>query len=217
MVPLVLGVVLGTHNSSKRLPKKHFDFCCESERPVRLSAKPDPARVAAFLVGTKSSGLKTALRNEFDKIDRARITLVQVTDQLVKLREKNIVGKGEPGQGWIVNDPETGKTIRCNSKQDRKDDQGWQRMQGLSHRDRGQVKAEKEEKEQEKLAQKALKREQELEMIRPQGEKQSQDVCGGPEAGGRSCELRKDREDKSLMISVNESDRLVARSATTSE
>eukprot|EP00808_Paulinella_micropora_P028654 g5574.t1 len=43
---------------------------------------------------------------------------VQVTDQLVKLREKNIVGKGEPGQGWIVNDPETGKTIRCNSKQE---------------------------------------------------------------------------------------------------
>eukprot|EP00808_Paulinella_micropora_P000123 g51730.t1 len=40
--------------------------------PYALSAKPDPARVAAFLVGTKSSGLNTALRNEFDKIDRAR-------------------------------------------------------------------------------------------------------------------------------------------------
>eukprot|EP00808_Paulinella_micropora_P026543 g82298.t1 len=69
--------------------------------PYVLSAKPDPARVAAFLVGRKSSGLKTALRNEFDKIDRARITLVQVTDQLVKLREKNIIGKGEPGQADI--------------------------------------------------------------------------------------------------------------------
>eukprot|EP00808_Paulinella_micropora_P023414 g66065.t1 len=73
-------------------------------------------------------------------------------------------------------------------------------------------------------------------MIRPQGEKQSQDVCalkleGDPaswskeilatnvddsEATGRKlCQdafaAQKDREDKSLMISVNESDRLVAR------
>eukprot|EP00808_Paulinella_micropora_P016026 g7865.t1 len=132
-------------------------------------------------VGTKSSGLKTALRNEFDKIDRARITLVQVTDQLVKLREKNIVGKGEPGQGWIVNEPETGKTIRCNSKQEF--DLEVRRCVAVARMIKAgkeckdyliaivaKMKAEKEEKEQEKLAQKALKREQELEMIRPQGE-----------------------------------------------
>eukprot|EP00808_Paulinella_micropora_P004484 g44379.t1 len=75
------------------LKKTQMDM---AKDPYVLSAKPDPARVAAFL---------------FNKIDRARITLVQVTDQLVKLREKNIVGKGEPGQGWIVNDPETGKTM----------------------------------------------------------------------------------------------------------
>eukprot|EP00808_Paulinella_micropora_P009983 g81996.t1 len=187
------------------------------------------ARVAAFLVGTKSSGLKTALRNDFDKIDRARITLVQVTDQLVKLREKNIVGKGEPGQGWIVNDPETGKTIRCNSKQEFD-------LEDYLIAIVAKMKAEKEEKEQEKLAQKALKREQALEMIRPQGEVMRSKVKtfaaalkleGDPaswskeilatnvdEATGRKlCQdafaaQRKDREDKSLMIS--ESDRLVA-------
>eukprot|EP00808_Paulinella_micropora_P019283 g2732.t1 len=208
--------------------------------PYVLSAKPDPARVAAFLVGTKSSGLKTALRNEFDKIDRARITLVQVTNQLVKLREKNIVGKGEPGQGWIVNDPETGKSIRCNSKQEF----DWEvrrcvavaRMikAGKEFKDYliaivAKMKAEKEEKEQKKRAQKALKREQELEMIRPQGEVMRSKVKrfaaalkleGDPaswskeilatnvdEATGRKlCQdafaaQRKDREDKSLMIS----------------
>eukprot|EP00808_Paulinella_micropora_P023413 g66064.t1 len=131
--------------------------------PYVLSAKPDTARVAAFLVGTKSSGLKTALRNEFDKIDRARITLVQVTDQLVKLREKKIVGKGEPGQGWIVNDPETGKTIRCNSKQEFNLEVrrciAVARMikAGKECKDYliaivAKMKAEKEEKEQEKLA-----------------------------------------------------------------
>eukprot|EP00808_Paulinella_micropora_P022976 g15072.t1 len=174
----------------------------------------DPA--AFFLSGANSLAL----------IDRARITLLQVTDQLVKLREKNIVGKGEPGQGWIVNDPETGKTIRCNSKQEL-------------------AKNARIEKEQEKLAQKALKREQVLEMIRPQGEVMRSKVKtfaaalkleGDPaswskeilatnvdEATGRKlCQdafaaQRKDREDKSRMISVNESDRLVARSATTSQ
>eukprot|EP00808_Paulinella_micropora_P004485 g44380.t1 len=100
------------------------------------------------------------------------------------------------------------------------------------------MKAEKEEKEQEKLAQKALKREQELEMIRSKVKTFAADLKmeGDPaswskeilannvdEATGRKlCQdafaaQRKDREDKSLMISVNESDRLVARSATTSE
>eukprot|EP00808_Paulinella_micropora_P015263 g46308.t1 len=240
MVPLVLGLVLGSMpnyplEDTTDLKKTQLDM---AKDPYALSAKPDPARVAAFLVGTKSSGLKTALRNEFDKIDRARITLVQVTDQLVRLREKNIVGKGEPGQGWIVNDPETGKTIRCNSKQEFD-------LEDYLIAIVAKMKAEKEEKEQEKLAQKALKREQELEMIRPQGEVMRSKVKtfavalkleGDPaswskeifaanvdEATGRKlCQdafaaQRKDREDKSLMISVNESDRLVARSATTSE
>eukprot|EP00808_Paulinella_micropora_P027201 g54693.t1 len=152
--------------------------------------------------------------------------------------------------GWIVNDPETGKTIRCNSKQEF--DLEVRRCVAVARMIKAgkeckdyliaivaKMKAEKEAKEQEKLSQKALKREQELEMIRPQGEVMRSKVKtfaaalkleGDPaswskeilvtnvdEATGRKlCQdafaaQRKDREDKSLMISVNESDRLVAR------
>eukprot|EP00808_Paulinella_micropora_P019913 g4920.t1 len=146
---------------------------------------------------------------------------------LYYLREKKIVGKGEPGQGWIVNDPETGKTIRCNSKQEF--DLEVRRCVAVARMIKAgkeckdyliaimaKMKAEKEEKEQEKLAQKALKREQELEMIRPQGEVMRSKVKtfaaalkleGDPASCGRIVRI-------TLMISVNESDRLVARNSS---
>eukprot|EP00808_Paulinella_micropora_P021039 g19550.t1 len=97
------------------LKKTQLDM---AKDPYVLYAKPDPARVAAFLVGTNYG-------------------------QLVKLQEKNNVGKGEPGQGWIVNDPETGKTIRCNSKQEFD-------LEDYLIAIVAKMKAEKEEKEQEK-------------------------------------------------------------------
>eukprot|EP00808_Paulinella_micropora_P013866 g21434.t1 len=67
----------------------------DCERPVRFGCKTG-VRVGAFLVGTKSRGLKAVLRNEYDKIERAMLNLTTIQEQLKKVREKNIVGKGKP-------------------------------------------------------------------------------------------------------------------------
>eukprot|EP00808_Paulinella_micropora_P000194 g70523.t1 len=67
-----------------------------SKDPAVFNATPDPKQVAEYLRGTKSSGLKAVLRNEFEKIGSARITLGQIAEELREYRAKNIVGKAEP-------------------------------------------------------------------------------------------------------------------------
>eukprot|EP00808_Paulinella_micropora_P010349 g48283.t1 len=85
--------------------------------PAVFNVTPDPKQVAEYLRGTKSSGLKAVLRNEFEKIGRARITLGQIAEELREYRAKNIVGKAEPAGGWgDLKDPDTNKKIICTSR-----------------------------------------------------------------------------------------------------
>eukprot|EP00808_Paulinella_micropora_P002271 g45296.t1 len=151
------------------------------ERPGSFQATPDPKQVAEYLRGTKSSGLKAVLRNEFEKIGRARITLGQIAEELREYRAKNIVGKAEPAGGWgDLKDPDTNKKIICTSRGEynlevrrcvaaAKIKKSGKACKNYLVAIVTKMKIENKEKQQEKIIEKAKKREKELAMIKPEG------------------------------------------------
>eukprot|EP00808_Paulinella_micropora_P026914 g54242.t1 len=87
-----------------------LDFCTSG--PV---VKPDLDLQEIFEPVSKTS--LAVLRNEFEKICRARITLGRIAEELREYRAKNIVGKAEPAGGWgDLKDPDTNKKIICTSR-----------------------------------------------------------------------------------------------------
>eukprot|EP00808_Paulinella_micropora_P029683 g83427.t1 len=207
------------------LKKTQLDI---AQDPYVLSVKPEPAKVVTFLVNTKSGGLKAVLRNEFDKIVRGRVTLQQIQEELKVLREQNVVGKGEPAMGWKLQDPET-------AKKNRMPEQGRIQLGAIV----AKMKTEKQAKQEHKMQEKALKREKNLEMLKPSGDLMSSKVALFKEAlklegdpsewssevlatkldagtGRRLCEeafaaKREEREARSLMISAKESAEILRR------
>eukprot|EP00808_Paulinella_micropora_P016947 g38460.t1 len=207
------------------LKKTQLDI---AQDPYVLSVKPEPAKVVTFLVNTKSGGLKAVLRNEFDKIVRGRVTLQQIQEELKVLRAQNVVGKGEPAMGWKLQDPET-------AKKNRMPEQGRIQLGAIV----AKMKTEKQAKQEHKMQEKALKREKNLEMLKPSGDLMSSKVALFKEAlklegdpsewssevlatkldagtGRRLCEeafaaKREEREARSLMISAKESAEILRR------
>eukprot|EP00808_Paulinella_micropora_P019305 g20203.t1 len=146
------------------------------------SEHPDPKQIAEYLRGTKSSGsLKAVLRNEFEKIGRARITLGQIAEELREYRAKNIVGKAEHAGGWgDLKDPDTNKKIICTSRGEynleerrcvaaAKIKKSGKACKNYLVAIVTKMKIENKEKQQEKIIEKAKKREKELAMIKPEG------------------------------------------------
>eukprot|EP00808_Paulinella_micropora_P027100 g62584.t1 len=229
------------------LKKTQLDI---AQDPYVLSVKPEPAKVVTFLVNTKSGGLKAVLRNEFDKIVRGRVTLQQIQEELKVLRAQNVVGKGEPAMGWKLQDPETAKQIECQSKGEfnlevrrcvliKKMMKAGQDCKNYLVAIVAKMKTEKQAKQEHKMQEKALKREKNLEMLKPSGELMSSKVALFKEAlqlegdpsewysevlatkldagtGRRLCEeafaaKREEREARSLMISAKESAEILRR------
>eukprot|EP00808_Paulinella_micropora_P007911 g73799.t1 len=225
------------------LKKTQLDI---AQDPYVLSVKPEPAKV----VNTKSGGLKAVLRNEFDKIVRGRVTLQQIQEELKVLRAQNVVGKGEPAMGWKLQDPETAKQIECQSKGEfnlevrrcvliKKMMKAGQDCKNYLVAIVAKMKTEKQAKQEHKMQEKALKREKNLEMLKPSGELMSSKVALFKEAlqlegdpsewssevlatkldagtGRRLCEeafaaKREEREARSLMISAKESAEILRR------
>eukprot|EP00808_Paulinella_micropora_P020431 g73997.t1 len=150
-----------------------------SKDPAVFNETPDPKQV--YLRGTKSSGLKAVLRNEFEKIGRARITLGQIAEELREYRAKNIVGKAEPAGGWgDLKDPDTNKKIICTSRGEynlevrrcvaaAKIKKSGKACKNYLVAIVTKMKIKNKEKKQEKIIEKAKKREKELAMIKPEG------------------------------------------------
>eukprot|EP00808_Paulinella_micropora_P028797 g36354.t1 len=83
-------------------------------------------------------------------------SLGQIAEELREYRAKNIVGKAEPAGGWgDLKDPDTNKKIICTSR-------GEYNLEVRRC-------IENKEKQQEKIIEKAKKREKELAMIKPEG------------------------------------------------
>eukprot|EP00808_Paulinella_micropora_P011306 g69765.t1 len=74
--------------NTKDLKKAELDI---AEDPFVLAAEPDAEKVAVLLKNSSSSTLKTVLRADYER--------------------KNIIGRGEPADGWKVDCPETSTTI----------------------------------------------------------------------------------------------------------
>eukprot|EP00808_Paulinella_micropora_P030122 g11355.t1 len=204
------------------LKKTQLDI---AQDPYVLSVKPEPAKVVTFLVNTKSGGLKAVLRNEFDKIVRGRVTLQQIQEELKVLRAQNVVGKGEPAMGWKLQDPETAKQIECQSKGEfnlevrrcvliKKMMKAGQDCKNYLVAIVAKMKTEKQAKQEHKMQEKALKREKNLEMLKPSGELMrwhcSRKLCSWKEIQA-SGPRREEREARSLMISAKESAEILRR------
>eukprot|EP00808_Paulinella_micropora_P021879 g8378.t1 len=203
--------------------------------PAVFNATPDPKQVAEYLRGTKSSGLKAVLRNEFEKIGRARIILGQIAEELREYRAKNIVGKAEPA--------DTNKKIICTSRGEynlevrrcvaaAKIKKSGKACKNYLVANVTKMKMENKEKQQEKIIEKETKKE--LAMIKSEGARMKGKVKifadalklsvepGSwssetlatkidAETGRQLCQeafaaKREEREAKSMMISVKESE-----------
>eukprot|EP00808_Paulinella_micropora_P020259 g16807.t1 len=174
----MLRTVFGSSISSLTSKKTQLNI---AKDPAVFNATPDPKQVAEYLRGTKSSGLKAVLRNEFEKIGRARITLGQIAEELREYRAKNIVGKAEPAGGWgDLKDPDTNKKIICTSRGEynlevrrcvaaAKIKKSGKACKNYLVAILTKMKIENKEKQQEKIIEKAKKREKELAMIKPEG------------------------------------------------
>eukprot|EP00808_Paulinella_micropora_P014817 g3462.t1 len=216
-----------------------------------FNATPDPKQVAEYLRGTKSSGLKAVLRNEFEKIGRARITLGQIAEELREYRAKNIVGKAEPAGGWgDLKDADTNKKIICTGRGEynlevrrcvaaAKIKKSGKACKNYLVAIVTKMNIENKEKQQEMIIEKAKKREKELAMIKPEGAMMKGKVkifadalkLSGDsgswssetlatkidaETGRQLCQeafaaKREEREAKSMMISVKESEGILQR------
>eukprot|EP00808_Paulinella_micropora_P012142 g5519.t1 len=206
------------------LKKTQLDI---AQDPYVLSVKPEPTQIV-----------------------RGRVTLQQIQEELKVLRAQNVVGKGEPAMGWKLQDPETAKQIECQSNGEfnlevrrcvliKKMMKAGQDCKNYLVAIVAKMKTEKQAKQEHKMQEKALKREKNLEMLKPSGELMSSKVALFKEAlqlegdpsewssevlatkldagtGRRLCEeafaaKREEREARSLMISAKESAEILRR------
>eukprot|EP00808_Paulinella_micropora_P001831 g68089.t1 len=152
------------------LKKTQLDI---AQDPYVLSVKPEPAK------GDVSGE---------HQIVRGRVTLQQIQEELKVLRAQNVVGKGEPAMGWKLQDPETAKQIECQSKGEfnlevrrcvliKKMMKAGQDCKNYLVAIVAKMKTEKQAKQEHKMQEKALKREKNLEMLKPSGELMSSKVA----------------------------------------